>query len=428
MNDASRNKSFGVIALVALFLLVWVAGWTMERFDYFHHLPEAPLAALQPAVDTLAIRFPFLSQLFSFRVLRHLVPAVIGWILARSAALGLIEALFDLPDRQGARLFLKRSQAAENPPGAPVAIRRSNFAKDRLQQPLLRYGGPGRVRVQQGDVIWTERNGRFQRVLGSGSPLLERYEYVRGVLDLRPQERGETRIRLTTKDGIELQTDVSLTYQIHRGEEGPTEREPFPYDEAAIRQAGYAETVLVDGHIDGWDTLPLRVVVRRLRQIVGRRTLDGLLFRQDNRPLEDIKTRLLRDSRRDLEKSGIDLINIRLGRLEIPDEVIQQRIEHWQSFWQEWQRRREAAGTAEALVLVEKARAQAKAEAIQRILEGLREGQQALHMGGTREMVALRLVDAMERITSQVRPMQPARELSSRLGKIKQEIQGNHSG
>ena len=333
--------------------------------------------------------------------------------------------MFDLPDRNGAKLFLQRSQAAENPPGAALEIRRAEFAKDRLQQPLLRYGGPGRVKIQQGDVILTERNGRFQRVLGAGTQLLERYEYVRSVLDLRPQERGDTRIRLTTKDGIELQTDVALTYQINRGAEPASEREPYPFDAEAIQNAGYAETVLVDGHIAGWDTLPLRIVVRRLRQIVGRRTLDGLLFRQDNRPLEDIKRRLLQECRRDLDRAGIELLNIRLGRLEIPDAVIQQRIEHWQAFWQEWQRRREATGTAESLVFVEKARAEAKAEAIQRILEGMREAQQMLRTGGSREMVALRLVDAMERITRQSQPSLPARELSSRIGKLKKEIQGD---
>ncbi len=423
MSDANRNKQFGIMVILSLTALMWLAGWYMERIDYALIPPDGTLPIIGPIHVIMAELFPFVTQLLSFRVWRHLIPVAAGWWLSRQAGFDLVQALFDLPSRQSAKAFLQRAQSTENPPGPAVTLDRSNFAKDRLQRPLLRYGGPGYIKVNQGDVAWTERNGRFQRVLGAGRHLLERYEYVRGVLDLRLQERSRSGIPLVTRDGLELQTQVTVLYHIHRGEEVATERNPFPYDENAVRLAGYTESVLIDGHIDGWDTLPLRLTIEVLRDIIGRRTIDALLFRETARPLDDIHAQLERETRRQLKKHGIHLVNIHLGRLEIPDAVIQQRIERWQTYWQERQRRREMLGQAETLVRLEKARAEAKASAIERILNSMRAGQQTLGSGGAREMVALRLVDALERINRQSQPELQAKELSSRINRIREEIQ-----
>lgn len=423
MSDANRNKQLGISVFTLLILLMWLAGWYMERIDYTLIPPDGSMPVIGPIAAAFAARFPVFTQLLSWRVLRHLIPVAIGWWFARQAALDLVELLFDLPNTDAAKSFLSRAQSTENPPGSAITLDRKTFAKDRLQRPLLRYGGPGYIKVNQGDVAWTERNGRLHRVLGTGKHLLERYEYVRGMLDLRIQERSRSNIQVVTRDGIELETQITTMFQIDRGDYVATERNPFPFDDDAVRLAGYTESVSVDGHVDGWDTLPLRVAIEIMRQIVGRRTIDALLFRESARPLEDIQNQLERETRRRVKQHGIHLISIHLGRLEIPDAVTQQRIDQWQAYWQDRQRRREMLGQAESLVRLEKARAEAKAAAIERILMSMREGQQLLRTGGTREMVALRLVDALERITRQSQTGQPGRELASRIHRLREEIQ-----
>ncbi|MBK9051617.1 MAG: hypothetical protein IPL78_12070, partial [Chloroflexi bacterium] len=82
--------------------------------------------------------------------------------------------------------------------GAGIQIRRVQFADDRRTNPWLRVGGPGWFKVDNNDVIVTERNGRFWRVAGAGNYWLAPFETIRTVLDLRQQERDNPLVRLMT--------------------------------------------------------------------------------------------------------------------------------------------------------------------------------------------------------------------------------------
>ncbi|NET73947.1 MAG: hypothetical protein F6K62_24320, partial [Sphaerospermopsis sp. SIO1G2] len=337
--DANQNKQYGQSALMVLLFLWWITAWYIERIDFLARPVTIPVLAdfVNPIIQSFPASLQFVLELFSFRVLRHLVPFALGWWLARRGALALIQDLYDLPNQGAAQGFLARSQSTEAPQGAPVSIRRTDFAKDRLNNPLLRYGGPGRIRVKQGDVVWTERNGRFQNVYGSGMHKLNRYENVRGALDLRTQERVDAKVTLITEDGIELETTLAVVFHIGRGERLVTEQEPYPFEDEAIYLAGYAETLLIDDHIDNWETLPMKLTTAVLRDIVARKTLDRLLYpsNPELRPHEIIKERMDRLSRAELGKWGIDLVSTRLGALQVPNMVTQQRIEHWQQHWQQ---------------------------------------------------------------------------------------------
>ena len=66
----------------------------------------------------------------------------------------------------------------------------------------------GTIRISDNEVLVTELNGRFNRVLGPGVHRLARFEYMRIALDLREQERSRDHVHLTTREGIQITTDV----------------------------------------------------------------------------------------------------------------------------------------------------------------------------------------------------------------------------
>ncbi len=83
------------------------------------------------------------------------------------------------------------------------------------ESPMARVGGPGYVIIFEDSAAVFEQYGRFTRVLGPGYYLLEPYERVRGVVDLRPQVR-KVRVAGFTKDGIPMQGEVEIEFQIRQ--------------------------------------------------------------------------------------------------------------------------------------------------------------------------------------------------------------------
>ncbi|MEM7798354.1 MAG: SPFH domain-containing protein [Chloroflexota bacterium] len=335
MDEVRRNNFWGSTALFLVFVSIWLGGLIIERINFVERPPTVWLTEILIAPDLWGTLPGQLMVSFMPRVMRHLIPFVIGWYLARQAALDLITALFDLGNQQEAQHFLSRIRSGTVPIDKVERIDRKNFAKDRLRSTLLRYGGPGLVMVNQGDVIVTENNGRFSRVLGAGVYPLNRHEYVRSVLDLRPQERSRRNVKVMTRDGIELRSDITITFQINRGETTPTQANPYPVDNHSVWQAAYSETVLVDHHLESWEEIPMRTVIRSMVDYVGGRSLSRFLFpaNQELKPHEILRNRLMTDGKSALRAHGVELLDIRLGRIIVPDEVTQQLIDKWQMIW-----------------------------------------------------------------------------------------------
>jgi hypothetical protein len=356
------------------------------------------------------------------RVWRHLIPFVVGWYFAHQATLSLVQDLFDLPTPTAAQSFLQRYVMPDTPPGAPVRLERRTFHKDRLQQPLLRYGGPGKIAVAQGDVATTERNGRFRRVLGPGEHNLGQYEYVRSVLDTRPQERANFGVRVYTQDGIELRTDLTLTFCVGRGELESNQETPYPFNEEQVRRAAYVERIIADGHVQGWDVVPMQTAVRLLRQLVGKKSLDDLFYRDNPHlnPHDLLGKRLKEQANRTLQAKGIDVLDVRLGRLDAPDAVTQQRIEYWRAHWQGNQRYLQGVGNAQVHQEMEQARAEAKSAAIRRILQELQTHPSAPHSQHQtpQDVLAVRLLNVLGQMSSKAKASREA----SQIARLREQI------
>lgn len=81
--------------------------------------------------------------------------------------------------------------------------------------PVVRIGGPGYVIIREDSAAVFEQYGRITRVLGPGYHLLMPSERPRGVVDLRPQVH-RVQVRGFTRDGIPLQGEVEIEYQIRQ--------------------------------------------------------------------------------------------------------------------------------------------------------------------------------------------------------------------
>jgi regulator of protease activity HflC (stomatin/prohibitin superfamily) len=389
-------------------LLYWFLARQVERIDLGAWQWWQARAVAFPLLQTLTPLITFAAEMLSWRVWRHFLPFVVGIWLARSLTVSLVQLLYGLPTRADAVQFLGRLQTREA--GEPALyLDRRNFNELRQKSPVLRMGGPGRVIVDKGDVAVTELNGRFHRLLPTGMHSLARFEQVRTVLDLRSQEREQAGTGLVTRDGIELKTDVGVTFRIIPGTEPSTKSRPFPFDRDAVRRAAYAETVLIDGAISTWESVALGIAVDRLQQAVAGYRLDELI-NPDNpsaNPHVALKSEVEEQARPLAQQAGIEILQIRLGRLEAPEPVTNQRIRYWQAFWEKERRISEADGTAAAMVEVEMARAEAESEMLHAIVEGINRAQLENQQTGTRELVAFRLIEILEKLAYTTGQMSP---------------------
>lgn len=387
------------LSLMLAFVAYWLFARLLERPDllpvvqqfWSNYLPMLPLPDF----------FVFLAEMLHWRVLRHLLPVVLGWVLAQRAAVGLVHLLYDMPTRAAASDFLRRLQSGVQVSGDPIAITAPKLDLERRKSDLLRVGGPGAVKIGTGEVAVTELNGRFHRVLGSGKHNLERFEIIYAMLDLRQQERSLTAVPLFTKDGIQLKADLRLTFRIHTGGTPVTPGTPFPYDEEAVRSAAYAQTIAADNRVQGWDTLPERMASAKLGQIVRTFRLDEIfhLPREDEDRHRAIQQNLARELRRILRDRGIELLNVTVNPLElIQEKVRNQYIENWKIDWEMQRRIQEADGKAIALEEMELARAEAEITMVQAIVEGVQRARREGHPADFSEIMALRLIDALEQM------------------------------
>ena len=178
------------------------------------------LSTTQAANVTFSPWLTQLAELFHPRVLRHVIPVIVGWQLAVQAGVSLMQVLYDCPDRKTAADFLRRQRRDRvGRLELPYTVLPHNLDQAREESILLRVGGPVPVVIPNGYAAVTERNARFMRVLPPGYHILGRFEYLLGVVDLQPQTRTANDVTMLTREGIPVKTDIGLTFAIDPGDE-----------------------------------------------------------------------------------------------------------------------------------------------------------------------------------------------------------------
>lgn len=332
--SARWQRTVTILALLLVGLVYLLVARSLEV------VPPASLLANAPDLLGDYTLLPWgraliaLAELAHPRVLRHLIPVLLGIMVALEITLQLLRILYDLPDRQQAQTYLSHLTRG---PAQPMPINRPKLEEERATNPLLRLGGPGRILVTESDAIVTERHGQFHRVLGGGLHALTPFETVRAAVDLREQRRSQSNATLVTREGLEFQVDVHVTFRISYGDELPSRANPYPFDKESVRRAVYAERVLQDGKVLSWDTLPLDMTLEQLAKATAAVQLDQIVdpnrrFGPDFDPHLALQNRTQRETERLLRPYGIQLVSVDLRAFELPVPVQETLLRYWQTF------------------------------------------------------------------------------------------------
>ncbi len=327
-----RPKTIGfatVIVITVAFMFYWLLARAIQGINY----RLTPSASVDNLLDNLPLLEPFvfIFELGSPYVLRHLLPIAFGIACGWIITIRLVEKLYNLPSFGDASRTLSRLVSGT---GGTVAINRLKFAEQRVEEELLRIGGPGFVAIAESDVVVTEINGRFERVLGGGKQRLRRFEKVVAALDLREQERERQSITLMTKEGLELKTNLRLNFYLRRR---PDPRKPklnYTFDDDSVRKAAYSVTI-GEGGILRWDDQPMRVAVAQLRRVVASKRLDELIdprYVFEGAPHPDIQLEMERDTLSILHLQGIHLVRAQMSTLEMSGTMHETLIGYWKAF------------------------------------------------------------------------------------------------
>lgn len=393
-----------LIMLIVLFLGYWFYMSALERIDSRPLLARFFFPELSPLqVSAMAIP-PWITgfvELFYPRVLRHLIPVIVGWWLAKEAAVSLIQVLYNCPDRKTARDFLRRQRrTSAGSQDIPVKVTPESLDDLREESILLRVGGPVAIQIPDGFAGVTERNARFNRVLPPGKHRLGRFEYLVSIIDLMPQQRVAREIPLLSSDGIPLTTDASLVFSIDTDAE-PSPEKPFPFKEEAVRQAAYSGAVTAGGAVSSWDDGPIGKVKGALGGQVARESLNKLIFDENPREVHrDLTQAVTREVWDKLPKDGIKPLQLRIGRLAPPEAVSRQYTEYWLANRQKTDMIARANGTAHLVQEVEVAKADAEVAMLQAIVEGVRRAQNEAGSQLTGYLLALRLLESLRRMVN----------------------------
>jgi regulator of protease activity HflC (stomatin/prohibitin superfamily) len=305
--------------------------------------------------------------------------------------------------------------------GKPVGVKVVNglpeIAPD--NEAVDKIGGPAGLLVTDGMAALVERGGGFSRIVGPSPNALGPFERVRAVFDLRNLSRTKTEMA-HTKDGIEVKVEATVSFMLMEQMKDeqipqPQAREParhlllawlgfrvkankppgkLPASPEAMRLIAYEMPAGVN-----WDS----TVSSGIGDVIPQKMLDELWAPEpefvERNPRRTIVKDLFEKGRENLHKRGIELVDINLGPLMVPDSVVARRREWWQAFWKKDERITEAKGEAEALQLREMARAEAQTRMINILAQGIQD-LDSFSVARLSEVITLRFIDAIEGIAS----------------------------
>ncbi len=405
-----RNSVFLLLAIVVVTLIWWGVAYYAERIDAGPAVADFWLARFPKSGGPPAF-LVFIAGMFSWRVLRHLIPIAAGIYFAYDTAVNLIWTLYDLPDKKAAKTFLRRLRDPGPCGQEAVALSAATLPEKRGESVLLQIGGPGCVKLGGSDAAVTEIHNRRLRILSKGKHWLLPFESIHDILDLRVQERDIANAVSRTKDGIEISADLKIIWRIKRNPAGGATL----FDADSVGKLAYKHTVKDNnGTVSDWRGMPVGTVKRTLAGIIGRYDADELLHPADEaEPYRALARKLADSAESALAKNGIELLNVHIHSVQAAAPEVQERfLTYWTTHSNMKIQTKGAESQALSLEDQERVRAETEEMMIQAILQGI---QQARSAGGTTraaEIVTLRLIETLEQMALLTQKTKPGSYLT----------------
>lgn len=280
----------------------------------------------------------------------------------------------------------------------------------------LKRRGAGVILVDAASAVVLEKGRLFSRALGPGIQFMERQERIATTLDLRRQVRSQ-HAQALTRDGIQIKAKVSVVFALDPGDQPslrdsadeldflgrPKGKPAFPFNPDTAFKAYYGEAVAEKDALK-WSDLPAIVAAEHFRDQAGRFTLDELfeLGAPDAAPLATLQKRLRLDvqSAALLKSRGIKVYSVSVSGLELPEDVMRQRVRTWAIRWQQKILNESGRADFEVKLIKDQAEAEAKAE----ILGKFKDSLALLVSGGDgaadRESIAQKLLGELDRVAA----------------------------
>jgi len=344
-------------------------------------LKARPVAVILSLAAALLWLLGLRRHLDSLSITLYLLPlAVAGatfWIGLQQAAVALVP-LTDDDQRKRVFDFLRAYVLGYNRPGYVIdPTRRDNKVLERVPGSQPSQGGSALGLVVTGcdHAIALSDGFRFKGVHGPGIVFTTHGDQIVQAIDLRPQVRS-FRVTGLTRDGIETTVEASASFRIDAGRREPELGQNLPFNRGAAFRALHAQRV--ERHDQGrssrklerqaWEDLPRIKGEHILRNIISRLEFDDLYGPHQpggEAPRRRIVKTFTKELETALEPLGIQLIGAGIGNLEPADpQVYLKRARNWEAEWNRKITLRQAEGQAERLQILERARANTRADLI----------------------------------------------------------------
>ena len=393
--DLARISKVFVPVLLLLFIpllysyFLIILGNTPKLSEY-QHLYQRIWLALSVIVPLI---LPFIISIFVFTR------------IVRAQATKIIRDFHSPPSDYNLSGLLKRRLFGVPPVPAPLnLIFNYPFITLKEAQDLPKdhwarwYGGPATLVIYDGVAVYVERGNKFSRVLGPGLPMpvLERYERIKAVVDLRPQIRDK-KITAWTKDGVEVEFNVRAEFQIASSDEAKRqsvklEKEGgkthliYPFDAEQVKIMVERTAVHFNQRTkilseSTWESTAMGSITGSIRQYISSQSTDELLLEEENSPQVSslvIDEKLRSSIEVGLKKAGTKLISLQITDITPVDEEIFQGL---QEYWDAQKEKEKALRKGEAEAESIRAKQSAQTEAYQELLTSITENLASINRG-----------------------------------------------
>ncbi|MEA3309612.1 MAG: SPFH domain-containing protein [Chloroflexota bacterium] len=277
---------------------------------------------------------------------------------------------------------------------------------------LRRVGGPGNLLLENNTALVLERGGQFTRVVHTpGRVRLRRFERVYQRIDLRPQVWPFT-VSALSKEGIPIQCQVNVHFQIDPGELKPTPEIPYPATPETIFTAATATWVRGEDWLENKLNWAGRVLISHtegtLRSIIARTPLDHLVPSQIPNPRTSsqpsaptkirgaIQQELFRALASDGAKLGVKIIDVMLQDIKVGAAVQEQWEDIWRTGWRSWTTEMLGTGKAMDYQQLEEARIDTKIEFVTTVAHALDQARLTGQL--SKDLVALQVIDSLRHL------------------------------
>jgi regulator of protease activity HflC (stomatin/prohibitin superfamily) len=401
-----ERKEWGILGLLLALLLLIFLGRFLEDSRGVSHEWLVSFSWIFIAGITFALALIYYAQYVS--PLRGEEGWVAGLLLLLDAYIKTAEKRLERPKPDQ-----KKSKKSAVPPEV-----------DRLPASLKSLNA-GFIKGHQ--VLAITKGTRYVRPAGPGFVVLYKGEQIWRVIDLRPQRRSQP-VTTKTRDGIPIETTVSVTFQVRREEAGGFEGMDdvlYPFDPDAIFHVSYDETVDEHGNLLPWAQQLAPPAAAILANEIPKHTLNELTRAEEGiSPLEAIKLTITRELQRRFLPKGIDVLAVGVGGLSLPEGVRDQQFLTWQADWLRRIRTTNASGNAEALRRVKRARARAQIEIIESITSSI-DTMRREEGADLSQIIMLRMIEALEDAVSagSVQALVPQQIIAGLVGDASRQMQ-----